>query len=213
MVAAVSANTVSSATSSAAISSAAARATSAATTGIEILATSVTSAALVPIRVRPGRIRVRLPPLPLIHLRHLWNPVFVPPRLPKMDVRMDKWLWSVRLFKTRSLAAEACAAGKVRISGQPVKPARSVHPGEQLTVALTIPTGVLTRTVKVVGLIDKRVGAKLVPNYLEDHTPAEELAKLSEKPALAEGYRPPGTGRPTKRDRRILQSYFGEEPD
>lgn len=130
-----------------------------------------------------------------------------------MDVRMDKWLWSVRLFKTRSLAAEACAAGKVRISGQPVKPARSVHPGEQLTVALTIPTGVLTRTVKVVGLIDKRVGAKLVPNYLEDLTPAEELAKLSEKPTLAEGYRAPGTGRPTKRDRRILQSYFGEETD
>lgn len=130
-----------------------------------------------------------------------------------MDVRMDKWLWSVRLFKTRSLAAEACAAGKVRISGQPVKPARSVHPGEQLTVALTIPTGVLTRTVKVVGLIDKRVGAKLVPNYLEDLTPAGELAKLSEKPTLAEGYRPPGTGRPTKRDRRILQSYFGEETD
>lgn len=188
-------------------------ATSAATTGNAIRATSATSAGRVPIRVRPGRIRVPLPPLPLIHLRHLWNPVFVPPRRPKMDVRMDKWLWSVRLFKTRSLAAEACASGKVRINGQPVKPARSVHPGEQLTVALAIPTGVLTRTVKVVGLIDKRVGAKLVPNFLEDLTSAEELAKLSEKAALAEGYRPPGAGRPTKRDRRILQSYFGEETD
>ena len=200
-------------TASNASSSAAARAfnvTNAATAGIGIRATSGTCAVHGPTSARPDRIQdLRLPP-PLIHLR---NQVFVLPRLPKMDVRMDKWLWSVRLFKTRSLAAEACAAGKVRIHGQPVKPARSVHPGEQLTVALTIPSGVLTRTVKVVGLIDKRVGAKLVPNYLEDLTPAEELAKLSEKPALAEGYRPPGAGRPTKRDRRILQSYFGEEND
>lgn len=201
-----SANTASNATS--ATSSVADRVISVATAGIAIRATSVISAGRVLTRVRPGRIQAPLPP-PVQPLNRLLRP----PRLPKMDVRMDKWLWSVRLFKTRSLAAEACAAGKVRISGQPVKPARSVHPGEQLTVALTIPTGVLTRTVKVVGLIDKRVGAKLVPNYLEDLTPAEELAKLTEKPALAEGYRPPGAGRPTKRDRRILQSYFGEEAD
>ena len=124
-----------------------------------------------------------------------------------MDVRMDKWLWSVRLFKTRSLAAEACAVGRVRIQGQPVKPARSVHIGEQLTIV----NSVFTRTVKVIGLLENRVGAKLVPKYFEDLTPAEELQKLRDQPAQPEGFRPKGAGRPTKRDRRILQSYFGEE--
>jgi ribosome-associated heat shock protein Hsp15 len=121
---------------------------------------------------------------------------------------MDKWLWSVRLYKTRSLAAEACASGKVQIKGQPVKPARSVHVGEVITAV----TGELTRTVKVLDLLDRRVGAKLVPQYLEDLTPASEYEKPREKSFAPIGHRPKGTGRPTKRDRRILQSYFGN-PD
>jgi ribosome-associated heat shock protein Hsp15 len=124
---------------------------------------------------------------------------------PKPSSRMDKWLWSVRLYRSRSLATEACASGKVQINGQPVKPARSVQVGDIVTAV----TGSITRTVKVLTLLQKRVGAKLVPRYLEDLTPRSEYEKQRQDSAAATGRRPPGSGRPTKRDRRILQSFFG----
>ena len=120
------------------------------------------------------------------------------------SVRMDKWLWSVRLYKTRSVAAEACAAGKVQIAGQNVKPARSVKVGDVITAV----TGDITRTVRVTGLIGKRVGAKLVREYLKDLTPASEYSKPREtyfQPLIG---RRKGSGRPTKKERRSIQRFF-----
>jgi ribosome-associated heat shock protein Hsp15 len=126
---------------------------------------------------------------------------------PTSSVRMDKWLWSVRLYKTRTLAAAACDAGRVRVNGQPAKPSRSVHPGEIITAV----TGEITRTVKVLALLGQRVGAARVPEFIEDLTPPAELQKPRPPQFLPPGARPRGAGRPTKRDRRILQSFFGEE--
>jgi ribosome-associated heat shock protein Hsp15 len=120
-------------------------------------------------------------------------------------VRVDRWLWAVRLYKTRTQASAACTAGHVHINGHPCKPARPVRPGDTL-VALT---GQITRTVKVVALLESRVGAKLVANYLEDQTPPKEHEKPREKTFAPVGQRPRGAGRPTKKERRALGSFFG----
>ncbi len=123
-------------------------------------------------------------------------------------VRIDKWLWAVRLFRTRSAAAEACNGGKVTVNGLNAKPARSIRPGDIICAH----TGVLTRTVRVTLAIERRIGAALVAQHLEDLTPAAEYeAARQRNSAPIGGYRPPGAGRPTKRDRRILQSFFGDE--
>ena len=119
-------------------------------------------------------------------------------------VRIDKWLWCVRLYKSRTLATEACEAGKVKISGHPAKPARSVKIGDVITAS----TGNVTRTVKVVQLLEQRVGAPRVSEFMEDLTAPEEFAKARAGSATESGFRPRGAGRPTKRDRRILQSFF-----
>ncbi len=123
----------------------------------------------------------------------------MPAQIPT-EVRLDKWLWAVRLFKTRGLAADACAAGHVKIGGQRVKPARSVHPGELVEAQV----GEIKRTVRVRGLLDRRVGAALVADYLDDLTPPAELNKPRRAPIEPFIHRPPGAGRPTKRDRRLL---------
>ena len=116
------------------------------------------------------------------------------------EVRLDKWLWCVRLFKSRSLATAACVAGHVRIAGNAAKPSRSVRVGE----IVTLPTGNLNRTVKVVRLLEQRVGAKLVSNYMEDLTPASEYLKPRD-PAIV---REPGAGRPTKKERRQMEQLW-----
>lgn len=116
------------------------------------------------------------------------------------EVRIDKWLWAVRLFKTRSLAAQACVAGQVQVNGQRVKPARSVHPGEQIEALV----GEVRRTVRVRELLDRRVGAKVVPQYLEDLTPPAEWERARGPRLEPLFHRPKGAGRPTKRDRRLL---------
>jgi len=120
-------------------------------------------------------------------------------------VRADRWLWAVRLYKTRSLASAACKAGHVRINGQSCKPARSVRPGD-LFQALA---GGINRTVKVLAVLENRVGAKRVPDFLEDLTPPSEYEKPREKTFAPIAQRPKGTGRPTKKDRRALGSFFG----
>lgn len=117
---------------------------------------------------------------------------------------MDKWLWSVRLYKTRGDAAKACTAGKVAIGGQTVKASRSVRAGD-IIVAIT---GEITRTVRVVALIERRISAKLVSQYFEDLTPATEYSKPKEKYFPSFGFRPKGTGRPTKKERRSMQNYL-----
>lgn len=124
-------------------------------------------------------------------------------------VRLDKWLWAVRLFKTRTLAAEACTAGHVKSNGARLKPAHAVRPGELLEVQL--PGG--PRTVRVRGLLDRRVGARQVPQFLEDltpHPPAEAVHAPRFEPLF---HRPKGSGRPTKRDRRRLREFGLLPPD
>ena len=120
-------------------------------------------------------------------------------------VRIDKWLWAVRLYKSRSLAADACSAGKVRINNLPVKPARNVRAGEIITAV----TGDITRTVRVIAPLERRVGAQQVPGFMADLTRPEELSKPSRPPSPAPFLRPKGSGRPTKKERRSFEDYFG----
>lgn len=119
------------------------------------------------------------------------------------DVRIDRWLWAVRIFKSRSLATEACRAGHIKIDGKSVKPSHSVKIGEIVTVQI----GELTKTLKVKGLLEQRVGAKIAVNYVEDITPPEEYEKLKKKRETMPYYREPGLGRPTKRERRLMKKY------
>ena len=118
--------------------------------------------------------------------------------------RMDKWLWAVRLFKTRSMATQACRAGRVKVDGQVVKPSRDVQEG----MVIHIQSGPMLRQVKVLALLEKRVGAKLVSQFLEDLTPEEEYEKLKIIRSQS-GMRPFRKGRPTKKERRELDDWFG----
>lgn len=118
--------------------------------------------------------------------------------------RVDKWLWTVRYFKTRGLATDACRAGSVAVGGQVVKPSRDLRPGE----ILTLRQGLITRTLVVKAVPLRRVGAKIVPDYCEDRTPREELEKARVQPVQQFLAREKGTGRPTKRDRRALERLF-----
>ena len=116
-------------------------------------------------------------------------------------VRIDKWLWAVRVFKTRSQATAACKGGKIKIDDQNVKASREIKEGEEISVSLTV----YTKTVRVKALLNNRVGAKLVPNYMEDLTPEEEYDKQKMKNELNREYRQRGDGRPTKKERRIIE--------
>ena len=118
--------------------------------------------------------------------------------------RLDKWLWTVRIFKSRSLASDACRAGSVAVNEQPAKPARDVRPGETVTVR----QGLILRTLRVVGVPPSRVGAKHVATYCADLTPKEELEKARERTVQEFLAREKGSGRPTKRDRRLLDRVF-----
>ena len=117
------------------------------------------------------------------------------------EVRVDKWLWAVRLYKTRTLATEACKAGKVKIAGQPIKASRVLKIGDEIEVHL----GSLNKTVKVKELLHNRVGPKLVEQYLIDLTPIEEYERLELIREFNYEKRPRGTGRPTKLDRRQIE--------
>src|SRR5436190_23663414 len=107
------------------------------------------------------------------------------------ETRLDKWLWAVRLFKTRSIAASACRDGQVLIGGQRVKPARTVHAGETIGAKV----GGVQRTVRVLAFPRSRVSAKLVPDFMEDLTPAVEYEKAREAARLAPFSWPKGMGR------------------
>ncbi|PTY08931.1 RNA-binding protein [Opitutaceae bacterium EW11] len=119
--------------------------------------------------------------------------------------RLDKWLWAVRAFKTRSLATDACRAGSVEVNGQPAKPARDVRSGE----IITLRQGLVTRTLHVLGVPPHRVGAPRVAEFCEDRTPPEEFEKARESRVQQFLAREKGTGRPTKRDRRALDRLLG----
>lgn len=118
--------------------------------------------------------------------------------------RLDKWLWAVRIFKSRSLASDACRAGSVAVNELPAKAGRDVHAGEIVTVK----QGLVLRTLRVVDVPRSRVGAKLVANFCTDLTPKEELEKGRTRSVQQVLAREKGSGRPTKRDRRLLDDLL-----
>ena len=123
----------------------------------------------------------------------------------KREERIDKFLWSVRLYKSRSIATEECRKGRILVEGLPVKPSHLISPGATLTVRKPP----VTWTYAVKGLPVSRIGAPLVINYITDVTPQEEKDKLVAGKAV-NGLRPRGSGRPTKRERRELEDFMGE---
>lgn len=117
--------------------------------------------------------------------------------------RLDKWLWAVRLFKTRSTAAEACKKGRVTINGTQAKAAHSVKEGDEVGVRKPP----VTYTFRVKQAIEKRVGAKLVPEMLENITASDQIEILEMSKISGFVNRAKGTGRPTKKDRRELDDF------
>ena len=118
----------------------------------------------------------------------------------KHTTRIDKWLWAVRIFKTRALASEACAGGKIKIDDTAVKASRNIVQNDIVQVR----KGVVKYLYKVLKIAEKRMGAKLVSDFLEDITPKHELAKLKSLQKHPIHSREKGLGRPTKRERRMI---------
>jgi len=116
------------------------------------------------------------------------------------SVRIDKFLWSVRIFKTRSLAAEECRKGRIIINGIQVKPSRSVV-RDEIIIVRKLP---VTYSYRIIEPVENRVSAKLVENYIVDLTPEEEIKKLEIGHSGLNRFRQKGTGRPTKKERRNL---------
>ena len=124
-------------------------------------------------------------------------------------VRIDKFLWSVRLFKTRSLATKACLMSRVLINGTNIKPSKEIETGKIITVRKPP----VTYTYRVTGIIENRVSAKLVANYIEDITPEDEKLKIIISSGPPIGFRKKGTGRPTKKERRTIDKWTDEPGD
>ena len=130
------------------------------------------------------------------------------------DARIDKFLWAIRAFKTRTDATDACKGGKVKVAGVNAKPSKEVKPGDVLTVK----KGSVTYTYKVLQPLERRIGAKLVPEYALNLTPAAELEKLRAPVETFFITRDRGAGRPTKKDRREIEDAwdaidFNDIPD
>lgn len=123
-------------------------------------------------------------------------------------MRVDKFLWCVRYFKTRSIATDACKQGKVRVNDAVVKPSREVYPTDKVSVR----KNQINYQIEILDLPPSRVGAKLVNIYINDVTPKEEFEKLELLKYSQDYYRKKGTGRPTKKDRRELDDWF-ESPE
>jgi len=121
------------------------------------------------------------------------------------SVRLDKWLWAVRVFKTRTLAATACREGRVTIAGQPAKASREVRIHDLIQAK----TGEINRTLKVLRLLEQRVGAQAVREFVEDLTPPSEYERRKDPVLQPLFYRPKGAGRPTKKDRRTMGKIGG----
>ena len=121
-----------------------------------------------------------------------------------LTARIDKWLWAVRIFKTRGLATDACRAGSVQINTLPAKPSRDVRSGETIYVQ----QGLITRTLVVRAIPLRRIGPKLVVDFCDDQTTPEEYAKARVLPVQEFLARAKGSGRPTKRERREIDRLF-----
>jgi len=125
------------------------------------------------------------------------------------EVRVDKWLWAVRIFKTRSIATDACKKGRVSIAGTSVKPSRLVQRGEVISVRKPP----IEYSFRVLDLLGNRVGAKLVPQYMENVTPASQYEILELQRISGFVDRAKGLGRPTKKDRRDLDQFADDLPE
>jgi len=123
-------------------------------------------------------------------------------------MRIDKFLWATRYYKTRNMATTACKKGQIRVNGQVVKPSREVFPGD----ALGVRKNQIDYKLEVLNLPESRVGAKLVNLYRVDRTPKEAFEHNELLQYSKDHYRKKGTGRPTKKDRRDIDTYL-DEPD
>jgi len=121
----------------------------------------------------------------------------------KEPVRIDKFLWAVRIYKTRNLASDACRMGRVLINNTPAKPSHSVKANE----IFTLRKPPLIYTFKVIEPLENRVSAKLVAKYIEDLTPESEKNKIAMNSSGSFIWRKKGSGRPTKKERRIMDSW------
>ncbi len=119
-------------------------------------------------------------------------------------MRIDKYLWCIRLFKTRSIATEACKKGHVKIDGTNLKPSKEIFGNEEIVVR----KNQINYKIKVLDIPPNRVGAKLVDLYRKDLTPKEEFEKTELLKYSKDYYRKKGTGRPTKKDRRDIDDYY-----
>ena len=124
-----------------------------------------------------------------------------------MEERVDKYLFAMRIYKTRSIAADACKKGRVKMNGAELKPSRSFHIGDIFTVR----KGPITYTYKVLQLSANRLGAKLVQEYMQDLTAPDQLELLELARLAAQSGRDRGTGRPTKKDRRDIITFVSDD--
>lgn len=120
---------------------------------------------------------------------------------------MDKYLFAVRIYKTRSIAADACKKGRITMGGAQLKPSRTFHVGDTFSVR----KGPITYTYRVLQLAENRMGAKLVPNYLQDITAPDQKELLELARMAGQSGRDRGTGRPTKKDRREIEVFMSDD--
>lgn len=125
------------------------------------------------------------------------------------EARIDKWLWAVRVFKTRTIASDACRMGRISINGAQAKASRTVRVGDVVSVRRPP----VTYSFRVLQAIDRRVGAKLVPDMMENITPPEQYELLEMNRIGGFVDRAKGLGRPTKKDRRVLDEFTEGDPD
>lgn len=124
-----------------------------------------------------------------------------------MSLRIDKYLWAVRIFKTRSQAIDAIKGGKVKFDGDNVKPSKEVKLGEEYHIQLQD----FKKTIRVKELLDNRVAAKFVADFMEDLTPPTEYNNIDRLKETRFVYRPRGTGRPSKKERRDIEEWFDDK--
>ena len=125
------------------------------------------------------------------------------------EARIDKWLWAARIFKTRTIAAAACKKGQVSMNGTQLKASRTIKAGDVVSVRKPP----ITYSFRVLQPIERRVGAKLIPEILENVTTAEQYELLEMSKISGFVGRAKGTGRPTKKDRRSLEDFQNEVPE
>lgn len=124
-----------------------------------------------------------------------------------MEVRVDKYLFAMRLYKTRTIAADACKKGRITMGGAQLKPSRTFHIGDIFSVR----KGPITYTYRIKQLSENRLGAKLVPDYLQDITAPDQLELLELARLAGKTGRDRGTGRPTKKDRREIETFLSDD--